>query len=66
MGGSIMKRIIKAVCSVIVSTILLAHSFIAYAIDFDAEQTFDSVFVVLSEKDIGAKSRLPRIIPRKP
>lgn len=49
-----MKRIIKAVCSVIVSMILLTHSFIVYAIDFDAEQTFDSVFVVLSGNSLGS------------
>ena len=51
-----MKRMIKAVFGVFVSLILLAHSFtvIVYAIDFDAEQTFDSVFVVLSGNSLGS------------
>lgn len=49
-----MKRIIKAVFGVFVSLMLLAHSFIAYGIDFDAEQTFDSVFVVLSGNSLGS------------
>lgn len=43
MGEGIMKRIIKAVLSAVISVMLCTHSFIAYAIDFDAEQTFDSV-----------------------
>ena len=48
-----MKRIIKAVCSLIISFLVLTHSFPVYALDFDAEQTFDSVFVVLSKLDLA-------------
>ena len=49
-----MKRIIKAVCSLIISFLVLTHSFPVYALDFDAEQTFDSVFVVLSDNALGS------------
>ena len=49
-----MKRIIKAVCSLIISFLVLTHSFSVYALDFDAEQTFDSVFVVLSDNALGS------------
>lgn len=49
-----MKRIIKAVLSAVISVMLCTHSFIAYAIDFDAEQTFDSVFVVMSGNALGS------------
>lgn len=49
-----MKGIIKAVLSAVISIMLCIHSFIAYAIGFDAEQTFDSVFVVISGNALGS------------
>ena len=49
-----MKWIIKAVLSAVISVMLCTHSFIAYAIDFDAERTFDSVFVVMSGNALGS------------
>ena len=49
-----MKWIIKAVLSAVISVMLFTHSFIAYAIDFDAERTFDSVFVVMSGNALGS------------
>lgn len=49
-----MKRIIKAVCSFIITFMVLTRSFSVYALEFDAEQTFDSVFVVLSDNALGS------------
>lgn len=49
-----MKRIIKAVLSAVISIMLCTHSFIVSAIDFDAEETFNSVFVVISGNALGS------------
>ena len=49
-----MKRIIKAVCLLIITFSVLTLSLSVYALEFDAEQTFDSVFVVLSDNALGS------------
>lgn len=49
-----MKRLSKALSAVLTAGILLAFTLPAYAINFDAEQLYESVFVISTETSVGS------------